>query len=797
MATATQNISVRITVLDGDKARRELILTGEQGQLALKKIKEATAPAARELLAVNVAGEQLRYGMENLSRGSGTLGLSLARLGPVGLAAAAAIGAVVLATAAGLREFKNAEQALNQFNAALRATDSASGVTAREILELGEAVQKNTLFKKDEILKAAAALTSYGNVQEDIFKRALTVSADLATRLGTDLPSAAEMLGKALEKPEDGVGKLGKRFTDLSPAQKQVIENFVKQGDVASAQALILEHLEGRIKGLAESQAQGLTGAADKLGDAWDDLLESFGRTVSESGAAQISISALTKVVRGLQEAIDNTPQGRKKRLEDQIGELEGSFGTALDRFVLGSAPVLEEKKRELKKINDELAEEEKKGAEEKAKALEAADLERSRQRNVKLLEIESEFQKKFKEATQTEREKAIEEAEQAKQRIAGLFKDDRNSTAARGAAEAVDENLRARLAKLDEEAAKPALALAEANDKVVESLRQRAELEGLADPKQRFIQAEVDKLNASATAEYREKVRALAATLYERQEATKAAKEADEAHQKAVQEINRELLRTKPSYDLAKQALDEWKEELIADLGGATEANQRYIDLIEQIYTVKLKDIYNKSLLDSNKWEDGASRALKRYADEATNAAKNSEEVFGHAASQIEDALVDALSSGEFSLKKLGDLVQSIEQDILRAFVREQITGPIAGALGDLVKGGSSGGGGFFSSIFSSLFHEGGMVGMPVSRRALPAYAFIGAPRFHDGLMPDEFPAILQKGETVLPKNSRMGGDTIVFNITTPDAKSFMDSRSQILAKFAGEMQRSRTRNS
>jgi hypothetical protein len=83
--------------------------------------------------------------MENLARGTGTLGLSLARLGPVGLAAAAAIGTVALATAAGLREFKNAEQALNQFNAALRATDSASGVTAREILELGEAVQKNTL----------------------------------------------------------------------------------------------------------------------------------------------------------------------------------------------------------------------------------------------------------------------------------------------------------------------------------------------------------------------------------------------------------------------------------------------------------------------------------------------------------------------------------------------------------------------------------------------------------------------------------------------------------------------------
>ena len=62
---------------------------------------------------------------------------------------------------------------------------------------------------------------------------------------------------------------------------------------------------------------------------------------------------------------------------------------------------------------------------------------------------------------------------------------------------------------------------------------------------------------------------------------------------------------------------------------------------------------------------------------------------------------------------------------------------------------------------------------------------------------MPDEFPAILQKGETVLPKNTRMGGSNIVFNITTPNAQSFMDSRGQIMAKFAGEMQRSRTRNS
>ncbi len=127
------------------------------------------------------------------------------------------------------------------------------------------------------------------------------------------------------------------------------------------------------------------------------------------------------------------------------------------------------------------------------------------------------------------------------------------------------------------------------------------------------------------------------------KQDAKSAPKDdSEDKRKRAIEEINRGILQTKPSYDVAKQALDDWKARVIEDLGGATEANQKYVDLIEQIYSVKLKDIYNKSLLDSDKWEDGASRALKRYADQATNAAKNAEDLFGSAASKVEDTLVD-----------------------------------------------------------------------------------------------------------------------------------------------------------
>ena len=731
MATATQNISIRIAVLDGDKTRRELTLTGEAGQRALAKIKEATAPASKSLVAVNVVSEQVRYGMENLAGGTGSLGASLTRLGPVGLAAAAVIGTLGLAVAGGIKEFKEAEQALNQLNAALKATDFTAGVTAQEITALGEAVEGNTLFKKEDIQQAAASLVSFQNVAGETFTRALKLSADLAVRLGTDVPSAADMLGKALESPEEGLGRLARKFSDLSPTQKEVIENFVKQGDIASAQAVILEHLEEKTRGLADAQAQGLTGAANQLGDAWDDLLESFGRTISESGAAQVSLNLLTKAVRGLQEALNPTRDQQKSQLEEEIADLQNSFGTKLDIAVLGSAPGLEAKKRELQKINDEIAAEQKKADEDIQNARTAAEKAAAERRNNQLLELQKKYLKEYEDVTLTARQKILRDAEERRKQILALNKGDANSESAREALAALNASTKAKL-------------------------------------------ADANKTTAKSSGSTKD--------------------DSEENRKRAIQEVNRALLQTKPSYDLAKQALDEWKEKLIENLGGATEANQEYIDKIEQIYSVKLKEIYNKSLLDSDKWEDGASRALKRYADEATNAAKNAEDLFGSAATKVEDTLVDMVTSGEFSFKKLGDLVQSIEQDILRMFIRQQITGPIAGALGDFAKGS---GGDIFGSIFGSLFHDGGVVGVSgVSRRAVPAYAFAGAPRFHNGLMPDEFPAILQKGETVLPKNTKMGGNNITFNITTPNAQSFMESQGQIMSKLAAQMGRHKARN-
>lgn len=60
---------------------------------------------------------------------------------------------------------------------------------------------------------------------------------------------------------------------------------------------------------------------------------------------------------------------------------------------------------------------------------------------------------------------------------------------------------------------------------------------------------------------------------------------------------------------------------------------------------------------------------------------------------------------------------------------------------------------------------HEGGIVGQtPAPYRMFDPSLFLNAPRLHSGLRSDEFPAILQKGETVIPK-----GKAATYHITIP----------------------------
>jgi hypothetical protein len=93
---------------------------------------------------------------------------------------------------------------------------------------------------------------------------------------------------------------------------------------------------------------------------------------------------------------------------------------------------------------------------------------------------------------------------------------------------------------------------------------------------------------------------------------------------------------------------------------------------------------------------------------------------------------------------------------------------------------------------VLSSFFHEGGVVGQSATQRYVhPAY-FEDAPRYHSGglagLRPNEVPAILERGERIIPKGKSAGGDTHVNVSFTNNGGSMTDSEimrhSETIAK-------------
>lgn len=127
-------------------------------------------------------------------------------------------------------------------------------------------------------------------------------------------------------------------------------------------------------------------------------------------------------------------------------------------------------------------------------------------------------------------------------------------------------------------------------------------------------------------------------------------------------------------------------------------------------------------------------------------------------AGSTIREAFDDAISSVSYSLssflvegkRSFSEFAESVLEDLARIGLQRAIT---AGA-GSLFGG--------FGALFAGLFHEGGVAGAGGASRRVPAALFAGAPRLHDGLAPGEYPAILQRGEWVIPgdKIGRAGGN-------------------------------------
>jgi len=244
------------------------------------------------------AEDQTKSAFDSFKRNVQDAGRALSDLqGVLGtLGVAASVGGFVELIKQSRDAAMQLEQTQTRMSALMTAAGGAAGVTQQELETIALQMSKSTEFTKQEIESGEGVLLKFGTIQEDVLTRAIKLSADYAAVTGRDFASAAQAVGQALDSPTNGLRNLQREIGKLTPAQQQAIKDFAEMNDKVGAQGVILDVIAGKIQGVADAMNKGLTKETRDLAKAWEDLLQTIGKTTVASGY----VEGLTRTVKTL-----------------------------------------------------------------------------------------------------------------------------------------------------------------------------------------------------------------------------------------------------------------------------------------------------------------------------------------------------------------------------------------------------------------------------------------------------------------------------------------------------------------
>lgn len=161
----------------------------------------------------------------------------------------------------------------------VKQTGASAWTSSKQIDQLATSISNKTGIDDEEVAAMQNVLLTYKNVRNeagknnDVFNRSIAVATDLSAVFGTDLTSATNMLGKALQDPEKGLAKLTKVGVTFTEEEKKKIKALQESGDMLGAQKVMLEAVEGQVGGTAAANAT----ATQKLTTMWGNVKEQIG----------------------------------------------------------------------------------------------------------------------------------------------------------------------------------------------------------------------------------------------------------------------------------------------------------------------------------------------------------------------------------------------------------------------------------------------------------------------------------------------------------------------------------------
>jgi len=188
----------------------------------------------------------------------------------------------------------------------------------------------------------------------------------------------------------------------------------------------------------------------------------------------------------------------------------------------------------------------------------------------------------------------------------------------------------------------------------------------------------------------------------------------------------------------------------------------REYIRALERVAELQERGLLNdrEAIAETNR----LAEALKNNG----KAAQESDRV----ARDIGLTFTSAFEAAIGGSKSFRDILKGLESDLLKLGTRKLITEPLFDGIQGLLGGMMGGGGGSAASGIGSFLSG-----------LIPSFA-VGT-----DYVPRTGLALIHQGERIIPaaqNRAGMGGGSIVFNISTPDANSFRSSSGQIAAKMA-----------
>lgn len=204
-----------------------------------------------------------------------------------GASAGATAGATALAAALAysVSEAEEAQVVTAESDQLLANLGNTSTLTAAQLSDLAGEIQGYSGFSDEAVQSGENMLLSFRNVsaasavQAGVFERTTKLGADLATRTG-DVTSAITVLGRAIDDPEKGMSRLRRAGIQLTQAEQDNIKALQAQGDLLGAQQALLDAVDQRVGGLAETYGGTFAGQVDRAKEALGEMAEEVGRGI-------------------------------------------------------------------------------------------------------------------------------------------------------------------------------------------------------------------------------------------------------------------------------------------------------------------------------------------------------------------------------------------------------------------------------------------------------------------------------------------------------------------------------------